>query len=586
MSTMTSSAARILSSKTLSALALVALAPSATAQLASYSQTFEGLNAADTSALANDGWLVTGNVYDPSGNFIYNYGGVFPAPNNGQAFSVVGGGLGGPQQGNQYIVAFSDYNNVAEHQNGNTVESFVFQEQVIDASNVGETWTFEFDHLQDPAMNNPGMTTTEVFVKVLQQSNGSFAELAADRFDSTNISTTTWGTTSLSLTIDPAWAGELLQFGFSSRATAFWDSGRFYDNLSWSAPGAQQPGLEGYDQDFEALDIMDPDALTNDGWLIFANVFDPSSNFLYGYGVFGAPNGSGGFSNVASGFGGPPQQAQHLDVFSDYNNTDHGVGNLIDALVFQEQPIAPQDSGETWTFGFDYRQNPNNTASGTTTRAFVKVVQTSNMSFVELFNAEFDTTGASLSTWDRGEIDVVIDPSWAGETIQFGFASVATNFEPSSRLYDNVFWNATGIGTPYCQVNPNSTGLPASLIGGGSADALENDFVLIAGDLPPNQFGFFVNSTQMGFVPNIGTNGSGNLCLSGAIGRFNRPGEILFSGAAGRFDLVVDLTEVPRSSNTVSVMAGETYFFQAWFRDINALGQSSNLTNGLEVTFE
>lgn len=538
----------------------------------------------DPSALANDGWLVFGNVTDPAGNYLYGYG-TFPAPNGGSGFSTVGGGLGGPQQGNQYIVSFSDYNN-ADHGNGNFVESLLFQEQVIDASNVGQTWTFQFDYLRDPVVNNPGPAETEAFVKVLQQSTGTFAELAADRFDSTNVSTTVWGTTTLSITIEAAWVGELLQFGFANRATALWDTGRFYDNLSWSAPGVTQPGLEGYGQDFEALDIMNPDALTNDGWLIFANVFDPGSNFLYGYGVFGAPNGTGGFSNVASGFGGPAQQGQHLDVFSDYNNTDHGVGNLIDALVFQEQPIAFQDAGETWTFGFDYLQNPNNGPSGTTTKAFVKVIQTSNMSFVELFTAEFDTTGASTSAWDRGQIDLVIDPSWAGETIQFGFSSLATNFEPSSRLYDNIFWNATGIGTPYCQTNPNSTGLPATLMGGGSSNALENDFVLIAEALPPNQFGFFVNSNQTGFVPNIGTNGSGNLCLSGAIGRFNRPSEILFSGAAGTFSLDVDLTDFPRSSNTVTVMAGETYYFQAWYRDLNALGQTSNLTNGLEVNFD
>lgn len=569
----------------LSAFALVALAPSAAAQLTSYSQTSEGYDPMNPSALSSDGWVVFGNVSDPAGNPLYGYG-TFPAPNGGPGFSTVGGGLGGPAQGNQYIVSYSDYNNI-DHANGNTIEALLFQEQTIAASNVGETWTFEFDYLDDPVVTNgAGMATTQVFIKVLESSTGSFATLAEQTFDTTGVSSTTWGSASLQITIDPAWAGELLQFGFQNEATAYWDTGRFYDNLSWSAPGSQSPGLEGFAQDFEALNIADPDALANDNWKVFANVFDPNFSFLYGYGVFDAPNGSGGFCSLTSGLGGAGQGAQQLDVFSDYNNQDHGIGNFINAIVFQQQPIGPQDTGDNWTFGFDYRQNPANGPNSSTTNAFVKVIKVSDMSFVELFVAEVDTTNASATSWARGQIDVVIDPSWAGEVVQFGFGSTATNFEPSSCLYDNVNWIATGIGTPYCTVNPNTSGLPAALGGGGSINAADNEFFLIASDLPPNQFGFFVNSNMQGFVPNIGANGQGNLCLGGTIGRFNRPGEILFSGPAGSFTLDVDLTEIPRASGTVSVVAGETWFFQGWFRDTSAGGPSSNLTNGLEVTFQ
>ena len=47
--------------------------------------------------------------------------------------------------------------------------------------------------------------------------------------------------------------------------------------------------IEAYDQDFENLVQSDVNALTNDGWLVFGNVFTSNNEYLYGYGPFGAP---------------------------------------------------------------------------------------------------------------------------------------------------------------------------------------------------------------------------------------------------------------------------------------------------------
>ncbi|MBD3334160.1 MAG: hypothetical protein GF355_01435, partial [Candidatus Eisenbacteria bacterium] len=46
-------------------------------------------------------------------------------------------------------------------------------------------------------------------------------------------------------------------------------------------PAAGQ-GLVPYSQTFEDLIQSDPDALANDGWLVYGNVFTPDSTFLYG----------------------------------------------------------------------------------------------------------------------------------------------------------------------------------------------------------------------------------------------------------------------------------------------------------------
>ena len=105
--------------KALVAVACLALAPSSWA-LSAYSQDFEGLNQADGAALSNDGWVVGANVFDPTGTtFLYNYF-TFPAPNGGPAFSGIDIGQGGPNQGNQQMVVYSDYNN-GDHAVGNRI---------------------------------------------------------------------------------------------------------------------------------------------------------------------------------------------------------------------------------------------------------------------------------------------------------------------------------------------------------------------------------------------------------------------------------------------------------------------------------
>jgi hypothetical protein len=44
----------------------------------------------------------------------------------------------------------------------------------------------------------------------------------------------TWGTYSVSITIDPSLAGQVLQIGFANTAANYNPSGVFYDNLSFT----------------------------------------------------------------------------------------------------------------------------------------------------------------------------------------------------------------------------------------------------------------------------------------------------------------------------------------------------------------
>lgn len=195
-----------------------------------------------------------------------------------------------------------------------------------------------------------------------------------------------------------------------------------------------------YSQDWEAADINAPDAVSSDGWLSYVNVFDSGGGYLYGYFAGGAPNGGPGFSAIGSGEGGADQGAQYLNVYSDYGNGDHGSGLLIEANVFKEMSIGAGDVGNTWTFQFDHLKNPvvTNGEASTDTLAFIKVLKTTDGSYAQLAFNTFDTTDSSTTAWATDSIDITIDPTWAGELLQIGFMSTATNYDDTGRFYDNL----------------------------------------------------------------------------------------------------------------------------------------------------
>lgn len=137
------------------------------------------------------------------------------------------------------------------------------------------------------------------------------------------------------------------------------------------------------------------------------------------------------------------------------------------------------------------------------------------------------------------------------------------------------------MGVLYCDpAASNSSLLTAHISAEGSYSAAANDLVLKAEDLPPNQFGFFIASRDAGYVAYPG-NSQGILCLGGSMARFTS--QIQNSGANGSFQIQVDLQAIP-ANPTVAVAAGDTWHFQAWFRDFY-LFQTSNFTDATAITF-
>jgi len=141
---------------------------------------------------------------------------------------------------------------------------------------------------------------------------------------------------------------------------------------------------------------------------------------------------------------------------------------------------------------------------------------------------------------------------------------------------------APAVGMSVCgPAVPNSTGGTAEIVAAGSTHAADEWLTLTATNLPPNQFGFFVGSQTEVTTPNIG-GGDGTLCIGGNIVRF--AAQIAGSGAAGSFSVDIDISAMP-TFPTVAITAGETWTFQAWFRDANPLA-TSNLTNAVRVTYD
>jgi len=150
--------------------------------------------------------------------------------------------------------------------------------------------------------------------------------------------------------------------------------------------------------------------------------------------------------------------------------------------------------------------------------------------------------------------------------------------------HDLVSWTFDGgaISTNFCTALPNSTGNPAGISGQGTTSVAANDVTLVASDVPPFQFGIFLNSEMRGPGTPVA---SGNLCLTGAIGRYFGPGQILQADPTGSFSLQLDLTQTPTPTQLVSIAPGETWYFQAWYRDTGPACPTANFTDGIEVLF-
>lgn len=156
----------------------------------------------------------------------------------------------------------------------------------------------------------------------------------------------------------------------------------------------------------------------------------------------------------------------------------------------------------------------------------------------------------------------------------------ASPFSP--RLWNGGFCYDLNIGTSYCAATINSTGAAGSLLVGGSDCVVHDSLTLTAINLPTNAFGYFLCSDTAG--SSMPPNSQGTLCLGGSIGR-QVGGQVYNSGTLGLIRTTSTLTLPHPSLGTVQVMGGETWHYQAWFRDSLGGVATSNLTDGVSLTY-
>ena len=236
----------------------------------------------------------------------------------------------------------------------------------------------------------------------------------------------------------------------------------------------------------------------------------------------------------------------------------------------------------------------------------------SNGNFGVLYNnanSEFSTTPITVGTWhtgvlkfEAGTVELYLDGAQVLQSVIGVLDSGPMDLDFTTTNYSNgqvldgcirrlKISNDTtlgvmpggNIGTNYCMAQPNSVGLIGTMSAAGSSSVSANNLTLTASELPANQFGIFVTSMTQAFTPGAGGTSNGNLCVGGSIGRYSQPNQILNTGSSGSFDLAVDTTMTPQGAGFVAISAGETWYFQSWYRD--PVGVGSNFTDGLEITF-
>ncbi|QDV09714.1 FG-GAP repeat protein [Planctomycetes bacterium Poly30] len=167
-----------------------------------------------------------------------------------------------------------------------------------------------------------------------------------------------------------------------------------------------------------------------------------------------------------------------------------------------------------------------------------------------------------------GDLDVLISASHQGRVGWFENTSIGE------------------LGSRECSpAVPNSSGLPAGLRVVGSGATAQAALTLEGLNLPAGSTTLFLASRQTGLV--VGPGGSqGTLCLGGMIGRFAAPGQIVTATANGFAALTISLQSLPQPTGILSPASGETWRFQAWYRDLAVGTSASNFTDAVAILIQ
>lgn len=185
-------------------------------------------------------------------------------------------------------------------------------------------------------------------------------------------------------------------------------------------------------------------------------------------------------------------------------------------------------------------------------------------------------TSFSLKAANNCETNVILGPSCDPNIVPFCESTIHCPCGPPAA-------NSGGC--------TNATGVGAVLSATGSTSVAADDLVLLASDLPPNQFGIFLMARSAG--PVAQPLGNGVLCLGGPMNKIVRIKPVVSSSAQGTASTMPGLVALSCSGQIAvpaisCITPGSTFEFQLYYRDpivsANCQG-ASNLTNALRITF-
>lgn len=195
-------------------------------------------------------------------------------------------------------------------------------------------------------------------------------------------------------------------------------------------------------------------------------------------------------------------------------------------------------------------------------------------------NGEMESCPSSFSSGAAVDLPPTSQLLSAGAWVkQLDVEATTVTPELPPRFSEPRCFDQPGLGPVFCDPSvPNSTGLSARISASGSAQVSQGSVTLRATRVPPGKFGYFV--AGMGNGQAIPPGSEGQLCLLGSsIHRYSS--SVLQADAGGFFPLEIDPGQVPGHG---AIAPGETWNFQAWFRDHNPT-PTSNFTDAVGVTF-
>lgn len=209
-------------------------------------------------------------------------------------------------------------------------------------------------------------------------------------------------------------------------------------------------------------------------------------------------------------------------------------------------------------------------------------------------DARFDSAGSVMWLQERpGKIPPGVDdfyPDRMDLDIALGargnvFISNATTDQstPGQRTGITKLIEGSPVGGNYCGPAPlNSTGVPGQIRALGTDVRADDNLSLLVSGIPVGAFVLFLASPQTAFV--VGPGGSqGNLCLGGNIGRYIGMNQLRRGRGNGTAYLQLDLDVIPRPLVLQSASVGETWYFQALYRDVVGGVAATNFTDGVGV---